>query len=105
MEKYIHQQNLILFMRHLADPDLSDAQRKTILRLLSEEHAKGRQPCPLWKVASDDRALNHFSLSAPFGAVENADDVFDAYQRARTSSSAIGDWGGPALSDEPREQA
>jgi hypothetical protein len=49
MDKFIHRQNLILFMRRLADPCVSHAQRKAILRLLSEEHAKGHEPTPSTK--------------------------------------------------------
>jgi hypothetical protein len=43
MDKFIHRQNLILFMRRLDDPDLPQAQREAILRLLSEEQGKGYQ--------------------------------------------------------------
>jgi hypothetical protein len=51
MDKFIHRQNLILFMRRLADPGVSHAQRKAILiiRLLSEEHAEDHQPTPSTK--------------------------------------------------------
>ena len=42
MNKFIHRENLALFRRRLDDPGLSDAQREAILRLLSEEHVKGR---------------------------------------------------------------
>ena len=41
MEKFIHRENLALFRRRLDNPALTDAQRKTILRLLTEEQAKG----------------------------------------------------------------
>jgi hypothetical protein len=43
MEQFINRQNLALFRRHLKGPGLTDAQRKAILKLLSEEHARGRQ--------------------------------------------------------------
>jgi hypothetical protein len=41
MDKFIQRENLALFRRRLADPALTDAQRQTILRLLTEERAKG----------------------------------------------------------------
>jgi len=41
MDKFIHGENLALFRRRLDNPALTDAQRKTILRLLTEERAKG----------------------------------------------------------------
>jgi hypothetical protein len=40
MDKFIHRENLALFRGHLDDPGLTDAQRKAILRLLTEEHAR-----------------------------------------------------------------
>jgi hypothetical protein len=40
MDKFIHRENLALFRRRLADPGLSDAQRKAILILLAEERGK-----------------------------------------------------------------
>jgi hypothetical protein len=40
MEKFIHRQNLALFTKRLAAPSLTDAKRKVIVRLLSEEQAK-----------------------------------------------------------------
>jgi hypothetical protein len=43
MNKFIHRQNLALFRRRLDDPGLSDAQRKAILRLLSEAQVNGHQ--------------------------------------------------------------
>jgi hypothetical protein len=41
MDKFVHRENLALFRRRLDNPALTDAQRKTILRLLTEEQAKG----------------------------------------------------------------
>jgi hypothetical protein len=41
MDKFTHRENLALFRRRLDNPALTDAQRKTILRLLTEEQAKG----------------------------------------------------------------
>jgi hypothetical protein len=43
MDKFIYRQNFSLFSRRLADPSLSDEQRKVILTLLTEEQVKGRQ--------------------------------------------------------------
>jgi hypothetical protein len=43
MDHFIHRQNLALFKKRLADPDLTEAQRKIILRLLMEECAKIHQ--------------------------------------------------------------
>jgi hypothetical protein len=43
MEKFIRHQNSALFRKRLADPDLTDAQRKVILKLLTEEQAGRRQ--------------------------------------------------------------
>ncbi len=39
MEKFIHQQNLDLFKKRLADPH-TDAEREMLMRLLTEEQAK-----------------------------------------------------------------
>jgi hypothetical protein len=41
MDKFIHRENLALFGRRLDDPALTDAQRKAILRQLTEEQVKG----------------------------------------------------------------
>jgi hypothetical protein len=43
MEKYIHQENLTLFMKRLAEPH-SDAEREILLKLLADEEAKEPQP-------------------------------------------------------------
>jgi hypothetical protein len=40
MDEFIRRENLALFRRRLADPDLTPAQRQAILRLLAEEQAK-----------------------------------------------------------------
>jgi hypothetical protein len=40
MDTFIHRQNLALFRRRLADPTLTEAQRKVIIVLLAEEQAK-----------------------------------------------------------------
>lgn len=39
MEKFIHQQNLALFRKRLAEPH-TDAERETLEKLLTEEKAK-----------------------------------------------------------------
>jgi len=39
MEKYIHQENLALFKKRLAQP-CSESERKVLSKLLSEEEAK-----------------------------------------------------------------
>ena len=39
MERFIHQENLALFRRRLAEP-CDDAQRRLLLQLLAEEEAK-----------------------------------------------------------------
>ena len=41
MDEFIHRENSALFRGRLDDPGLTDAQRKAILRLLTEEHARG----------------------------------------------------------------
>jgi hypothetical protein len=53
MDRFIHRENLAPFERRLADSSLSDAQRKVILELLSEEHAKRCQTTP--STEEDDR--------------------------------------------------
>ena len=40
MDKFIQRENLALFRRRLDDPGLTDTQRKAILRLLTEQHAR-----------------------------------------------------------------
>ena len=37
MDKFIHRENLMLFKRRLADPALTDEQRKAVLQLMIEE--------------------------------------------------------------------
>ena len=43
MEKFIHQENLALFKKCLAEPQ-NDAEREVLLRLLADEQAKDRPP-------------------------------------------------------------
>ena len=40
MDKFIHQENLTLFKRRLADPALTEEQRKAVLQLMTEEQAR-----------------------------------------------------------------
>lgn len=46
MDKFIRRENLALFRGRLDDPGLTDAQRKAILRLLTEEHARATRAYP-----------------------------------------------------------
>ncbi len=43
MKEFIHEQNLALFRKRLAEP-CDDAQRKLLLKLLAEEEAKEIPP-------------------------------------------------------------
>jgi hypothetical protein len=40
MDKFIHRENLTLFKRRLADPALTEEQRKAVLQLMTEEQAR-----------------------------------------------------------------
>jgi hypothetical protein len=51
LEAFVHYENLILFKKQLADPRVSDEQRKLLLRLLANEQAK---EVPSEKVRSGD---------------------------------------------------
>jgi hypothetical protein len=46
LEAFIHDENLSLFRRLLADPNLTQSQREIIKRLLAEEQAKGFPAAP-----------------------------------------------------------
>jgi len=47
MERFIHQQNLELYRKLLADPNEKDeSRRQMLLKLLAAETAKDRQPPP-----------------------------------------------------------
>lgn len=47
LERFIHQQNLELYRKLLADPNNRDeARRRMLLKLLAEEAAKDEQPLP-----------------------------------------------------------
>ncbi|OKO85994.1 hypothetical protein [Bradyrhizobium sp. AS23.2] len=41
LEAFIHYENLTLFKKQLAAPQISDERRQMLLRLLAEEEAKG----------------------------------------------------------------
>ena len=43
MEKFIHQQNLDLFKKRLAEPR-TDAEREVLVKLLADEQAKEPSP-------------------------------------------------------------
>jgi hypothetical protein len=43
MDKFIRRKNLAPFTRHLADPTLTEAQRKVLLTPFTQEQVKGRQ--------------------------------------------------------------
>ena len=50
MERFIHQQNLELYRKLLADPDDKDETRRAmLLTLLADEVAWDRQPAPVKK--------------------------------------------------------
>lgn len=53
LEAFIHYENLTLFKKQLAAPQISDERRQLLLRLLAEEEAKGR----LDRTARSDRHL------------------------------------------------
>lgn len=40
MEAFIHYENLIIFKKRLADPNITDEQRELLARLLAHEQAK-----------------------------------------------------------------
>jgi hypothetical protein len=53
MEKFIHQQNLELYRKLLADPDDKDgARHQMLLKLLADEQAKDRPPPSEMKLGS-----------------------------------------------------
>jgi hypothetical protein len=59
MEKFIHQQNLDLFKKRLAEPH-TDAEREVLMKLLTDEQAKE----PLPKMESSSRAHLHRATAA-----------------------------------------
>jgi hypothetical protein len=56
MERFIHQQNLELYRKLLADPnDKDEARHQVLLKLLADEKAKDRQPAPAKKKGFPER--------------------------------------------------
>jgi hypothetical protein len=50
MDKFIHRQNFLLFERRLTDPNVTEPQRKVILRPILEEQEKGSRSLLLTNV-------------------------------------------------------
>jgi hypothetical protein len=98
MDKFIHRENLALFRRRLDDPGLNDAQRKAILRLLTEEHARGHTTP---RITSGDRA-NTLRGRAARVRVENVhsheaiERTLDPYQSTRTARRLLASRSGDA---------
>jgi hypothetical protein len=44
VEKFIHNRNLALFKKKLSDPEITEAEREVILKLLADEEAKESNP-------------------------------------------------------------
>jgi hypothetical protein len=71
MDKFIRRENLAPFTRRLADPTLTEAQRKVLLTPFTQEQVKGRQehsldPCqskagrkPSLLAGADHSWMNH----------------------------------------------
>ena len=58
MERFIHQQNLELYRKLLADPnDKDEARHQMLLKLLADEVAWDRQPPPVKKKGPPARHL------------------------------------------------
>lgn len=56
MERFIHQQNLELYRKLLADPnDKDEARHQVLLKLLADEKAKDRQSAPVEKEGFPER--------------------------------------------------
>ena len=89
MDKFIHRENSALFRGRVDDPGLTDAQRKAILRLLTEERARGLTT-PGRRITSGDRA-NTLRGRAARVRVENVhsheaiERTLDPYQSTRTA--------------------
>jgi hypothetical protein len=67
MDQFIYRQNFSLFSRRLADPSLTDEQRKVILTLLTKEQAKGRQERGFDPCQSNGRKLSLFASGSRLG--------------------------------------
>src|SRR5262249_48583713 len=72
MDKFIHRENLRLLERRLADPDLTEPQRKVILKLMLEEQEKGSQAMPRDVISSDEAHAYLATAAAGRAAVEDA---------------------------------
>ena len=57
MDKFIRRENLALFRGRLDDLGITDAQRKAILRLLTEQHARGHTSVPLIHIKAPGQLL------------------------------------------------
>ncbi len=44
VDKFIHNQNLALFRKKLTDPQISEAEREVVRKLLADEEAKEVRP-------------------------------------------------------------
>ena len=55
MERFIHDENLKLYKRRLADPTIGEAERERIRKLLAEEEAKHAASPHLSQASSPDR--------------------------------------------------
>jgi hypothetical protein len=86
MDKFIHRENSALFRGRLDDPGFTDAQRKAILRLLTEEHARGHTTPR--RRTSGDRALRGRAARVRVENVHSHEAIdLDSYP---DSSSATG---------------
>jgi hypothetical protein len=52
MDQFVHRENLARFRRRLAEPGLTEDQRKVLLTLLKEAQVEGRQRTPATEVTS-----------------------------------------------------
>jgi hypothetical protein len=62
MDKFIRRENLALFRGRLDDLGITDAQRKAILRLLTEQHARGHTSVPLIHIKAPGQLLGYWGL-------------------------------------------
>ena len=101
MDKFIHRENSALFRGRLDDPGFTDAQRKVILRLLTEEHARGHATPR--RRTSGDRA-NTLRGRAARVRVEDVhsheaiERILDPYQSTRTAPRLLGSRPGTPMS-------
>ena len=62
MEKFIRRKNLALFRGRFDDLGITDAQRKAILRLLTNEHGRGHTSVPLIHIKAPGQLLGYWGL-------------------------------------------